>query len=68
MWRSFVAAAWACGPYRQLWSPWRQQQMIPSDEHHCLLFLRTFSFLPLLGASGPAAVSEGVHERRDAAC
>ena len=41
MWRSFIAGARACGPYRQLWSPWRQQQMVPSDEHQNLFLLRT---------------------------
>ena len=41
MWRSFIAGARACEPYRQLWSPWRQQQMVPSDEHQNLFLLRT---------------------------
>ena len=69
MWRSFMAGARAGGSYRQLWSPWRQQQMVPSDEHQSLLLLRTLIVkFCLCSRLARPAVSEGVHEPRDAAC
>ena len=46
MWRSFIAWAMARGPH-QLWSPWRQQQMVPSDEHQSLLLFNIAGFLSL---------------------